>query len=149
MNIQFDFSALQRTKWYEYAVRFFFGGAITVVTAILAKRYGPVWGGLFLAFPAIFPASATLIEKHEKEKKQGAGISETIRGRQAAALDARGAALGSTGLAVFALTIWKLLPSWNAALVLLVGTALWLALSTLIWLLRKRRHSSGFRRRAQ
>lgn len=149
MNIQFDFSALQRTKWYEYAVRFFFGGAITVVTGILAKRYGPVWGGLFLAFPAIFPASATLVEKHEKEKKQGAGISETIRGRQAAALDARGAALGSTGLAVFALIVWKLLPSWNAALVLLAGTALWLALSALIWRLRKRRHSSGFRRRAQ
>jgi hypothetical protein len=149
MNIQFDFSALQRTKWYEYAVRFFFGGAITVVTGILAKRYGPVWGGLFLAFPAIFPASATLVEKHEKEKKQRAGISETIRGRQAAALDARGAALGSTGLAVFALTVWKLLPVWNAALVLLIGIAFWLALSVLIWPLWKRRHSRGLKRGSQ
>jgi hypothetical protein len=30
---------------------------------------GPRVGGLFLAFPAIFPASATLVEKHEKQKK--------------------------------------------------------------------------------
>jgi hypothetical protein len=141
MRIQFDFSAIKKTKWYEYAVRFFFGGAVTVVAGILAKRYGPVWGGLFLAFPAIFPATATLVEKHEKEKKQRAGRSDTIRGRQAAALDARGAALGSTGLALFALTVWKLLPAWNAALVLLVGIALWLALSVLIWLLSKRRPS--------
>ncbi len=141
MRIQFDFSAIKKTKWYEYAVRFFFGGAVTVVAGILAKRYGPVWGGLFLAFPAIFPATATLVEKHEKEKKQRAGLSDTIRGRQAAALDARGAALGSTGLALFALTVWKLLPAWNAALVLLVGIALWLALSVLIWLLSKRRPS--------
>ena len=35
-----------------------------------AKRYGPGVAGLFLAFPAIFPAGATLIEKHEKEKKR-------------------------------------------------------------------------------
>src|ERR1700722_14016446 len=103
MRIQFDFSAIKKTKWYEYAVRFFFGGAVTVVAGILAKRYGPVWGGLFLALPAIFPPAATWVEKQEKEKKQRADLSFTIRGRQAAALDARGAALGSTGLALFAL----------------------------------------------
>jgi hypothetical protein len=55
-----------------------------------------------LAFPAILPASATLVEKHEREKKQAAGILQMIRGRQAAALEARGAAMGSIGLAVFA-----------------------------------------------
>src|ERR1700733_11735297 len=99
MNIEVDMSALQKTKWYEYLVRFLFGGAITVVTGLIAKRYGPSFGGLFLAFPAIFPASATLVEKHEKEKKLQAGISKTIRGQQAAALDARGATLGSVGLA--------------------------------------------------
>jgi hypothetical protein len=37
MIVQADFSALARTKWYEYALRFLFGGAITVVTGILAK----------------------------------------------------------------------------------------------------------------
>ena len=73
------------TKWYEYALRFLFGGATTVVTGVPASRYGPVFGGLFLAFPAIFPASATLVEKHEREKKQRAGIAKTIRGREVAA----------------------------------------------------------------
>jgi hypothetical protein len=29
---------------------------------LLAKKFGSTVGGLFLAFPAIFPASATLIE---------------------------------------------------------------------------------------
>lgn len=69
MRVGFDISDLKDTKWYELAVRFLFGGAITAVTGILANRYGPVFGGLFLAFPALFPASATLLEKHEREKK--------------------------------------------------------------------------------
>jgi succinate-acetate transporter protein len=110
MRVHFDISALKATKWYEYALRFLFGGAITVITGVLARRYGPVFGGLFLAFPAIFPASATLVEKHEREKKQRAGIAKTIRGREAAALDARGAAIGSIGLIGFAFTAWRLAP---------------------------------------
>jgi hypothetical protein len=70
MRIQIDASALTQTKWYEYAVRFIFGGVITPVAGLIAKKYGPVVGGLFLTFPAIFPASATLIEKHEEERKK-------------------------------------------------------------------------------
>jgi hypothetical protein len=61
-----------------------------VIAGLLAKQFGPVFGGLFLAFPAIFPASVTLVEKHEREKKQKAGIMNSVRGRQAAALDAPG-----------------------------------------------------------
>jgi len=137
VTVQVDLSALTKTKWHEYAVRFLFGGAVTVVTGLLAKRYGPVFGGLFLAFPAIFPASVTLVEKHEREKKQKAGISKTIRGRQAAALDARGAAIGSIGLACFALVVWKLLPIWSGPATLLAALSIWLASSILIWRLRK------------
>jgi len=90
MRVHFDISDLKDTKWYELAVRFLYGGAITAITGLLANRYGPVFGGLFLAFPALFPASATLLEKHEEEKKRRAGIANTTRGREAAALDARG-----------------------------------------------------------
>lgn len=61
------------------------------------QKFGPVFGGLFLAFPAIFPASATLLEKHERDKKRKAGIASTVRGRLAAALDARGAVMGAFG----------------------------------------------------
>ena len=74
MLIQVDPSALGQTKWHEYAVRFLFGGLITAIAGIIAKKFGPGVGGLFLAFPAIFPASATLIEKHEKEKKESEGL---------------------------------------------------------------------------
>jgi hypothetical protein len=73
------------------------------------ERIRSGFGGLFLAFPAIFPASATMVEKHEREKKREAGIFNSYRGRQAAALDARGAAIGSIGLACFAFAVWKLL----------------------------------------
>lgn len=143
MPIHFELSALRQTKWYEYAVRFLFGGTITVVTGLIAKRYGPVFGGLFLAFPAIFPASATLIETHEKRKKLQAGISGTMRGRFAAALDARGAALGTIGLVFFALTVWKLLPLWNTAATLLVALVVWLIFSVLVWDLRKKWRKSS------
>jgi uncharacterized protein DUF3147 len=139
MAIRIDISAVTRTKWYEYGVRFAFGGAITVVAGLLAKKFGPLFGGLFLAFPAIFPASATLVEKHEQEKKRKAGIRQTIRGRQAAALDARGAAMGSIGLACFAVLAWKLLPHENALVALFFSLCGWLSVSILIWRLHKSR----------
>jgi hypothetical protein len=137
MRVYFDASVLRRTKWYEYASRFLFGGAITLIAGILAKRCGPVFGGLFLAFPAIFPSSVTLVEEHERQKKQRAGIPQTIRGRLAAALDARGAAMGSIGLACFGLVVWKFLPVWKSAPVLLVALVIWFGVSFLIWRARK------------
>jgi hypothetical protein len=145
MRIEVDLSALKRIRWYEYALRFLFGGAVTVATGLVAQRYGPVLGGLFLAFPAIFPAGATLVEKHETEKKRRAGITDKARGRKAAALDARGAAMGSIALAGFGLFVWQLLPAWNAALCLAAALAAWVAMAVLIWQLGKYRHRSAGR----
>jgi hypothetical protein len=135
--VEFDISALKRTQWYEYALRFFFGGAVTVAAGMIAKHYGPVVGGVFLAFPAIFPASATLVQKHETEKKQKAGIVDRSRGRRAAALDARGAARGSLGLAAFAFVLWRLFPKWNAGLTLILALVVWLALTLALWNLHR------------
>jgi Protein of unknown function (DUF3147) len=137
MRVSLDLSALRKTKWYEYAVRFFFGGIITVLAGLIGKVYGPTVGGLFLAFPAIFPAGATLVEKHERERKRKAGIRQTRRGRQAAALDAYGAALGAAGLWCFGLVVWQLLPGHNPALVLIAGTVVWIMVSILLWRIRK------------
>jgi hypothetical protein len=78
MHIQVDPSALRQTKWHEYAVRFLVGGLITAAAGVIAKKFGPTVGGLFLAFPAIFPAGATLIEKHEEQKKEKKGIIEEL-----------------------------------------------------------------------
>jgi hypothetical protein len=141
MKVSAQLSALKTTKWYEYAARFLLGGCVTVVAGLLAKYYGPVFGGLFLAFPAIFPASATLVEKHQRQKKRRAGIIETTRGQQAAGLDAGGAILGSLGLAVFALIIWKLLPVWNVWIVFMTAVVCWLGVSVGLWLIRKKHFS--------
>ena len=137
MRIRFNLAALKQIKWNEYLTRFLLGGAITVITGLIAKHFGPVVGGLFLAFPAIFPSGATLIEKHEREKKRRAGIPRTMRGRLAAALDARGAALGTLALAAFGALIWQLLPLYNAVVIFTGALALWLALAILMWRIRK------------
>lgn len=138
MQIKVDLSVLGQTKWYEYAVRFLFGGLITAVAGIIAKRFGPSIGGLFLAFPAIFPASATLIEKHEKQKKEKKGLQGTERGREAASIDAAGSAMGSIGLLAFALLVWQFLPGHSTWMVLMAATAAWLTVSMLTWRVRKR-----------
>src|ERR1700729_2852006 len=101
MIVQFNPSALRQIRWYEYLVRFGLGGVMTVIAGLIAARFGPVVGGLFLAFPAIFPASATLIEKHARQRKEKAGLAGARRGKEAAALDAAGAVLGSIGLIGF------------------------------------------------
>ena len=69
MRIRINLASLKQIRWHEYLTRFLLGGIITVATGLIAKHFGPVIGGLFLAFPAIFPAGATLIEKHEREKE--------------------------------------------------------------------------------
>ena len=119
-------------------VRFVFGGLITAIAGLIAQKYGAGVGGLFLAFPAIFPAGATLIEKHETEKKQEHGLHGTERGREAASVDAAGAAMGTIGLLVFALLVWRFLPSHTHWLVLAAATLVWLVVSVFVWQLRKR-----------
>jgi hypothetical protein len=114
---------------FEYGLRFLAGGIAVSAFAMLGDT-------LFLAFPAIFPASATLIEKHVRERKEKAGLRGARRGKEAAALDAAGAALGSFGLAAFGLVIWLLIvrsPAWALAL----AAVSWLAVAMLAWQVRR------------
>jgi hypothetical protein len=133
MKVKASTAALKQTKWYEYAARFFIGGAVTVFTGLVAKKFGPTVGGLFLAFPAIFPASATLIEKHEKQKRERAGMPPGHRGQDAAALDAAGAAMGSIGMITFAIFVWFALPRYPTWAALIGGAIVWFAASLSIW----------------
>jgi hypothetical protein len=137
MLIKIDIGALKKTRGSEYLVRFVLGGAITVLTGLIAKHYGAALGGLFLAFPAIFPASATLVERHERDKKRRAGITNSMRGRLSAALDARGAVLGAMALIPFAAITWIALPIARAPLVLSVAMITWFALAVILWRLRR------------
>jgi hypothetical protein len=68
--------------------------------------FGPVEGGLFLAFPAIFPASASLIESHQKQEKLELRFDGTNRGRVASSTDAAGAFAATIGLAGFGFVCW-------------------------------------------
>jgi hypothetical protein len=140
MIVDAKLAALKSTKPHEYALRFLFGGIVTVIAGVIAKRYGPVIGGLFLAFPAIFPASVTLIENHEKQRKRDAGFDGTRRGRIAASLEAAGTFLGGLALLLFAFVLYRYLPTHNSVLALTIASFSWLALSVTLWLFAKRRH---------
>src|SRR5689334_8855039 len=137
MVVYLNTSALRETKWYQFAIRFALGGLVTAVAGLIAKKYGASFGGLFLAFPAIFPASATLVEKHERQKKHRAGLQGSIRGREAAALDAAGAAVGCIGLAGFALVVWLFLVPYETWIVFGCAALLWLGSSGLCWRIQK------------
>jgi len=137
VKIKFDVSGLHRSKWYEYMIRFVFGGTVTALAGVIAEHFGPEIGGLFLAFPAIFPAAATLIEKHEKQKAERAGEEGRKRARAAAGADAAGAVMGSIGLMAFALIVWQTLPNSRLAIVLAGATLAWLVASFLTWEIRE------------
>src|SRR5918911_335950 len=107
--------------WRVYAVRFAFGGLITAFAGFLGTKYGHAVGGLFLAFPAILPASLTLVKKHE--------------GEVAAGDDAAGAVAGSIGLIVFGALVWALATRLAAWQLLLLATIAWLVVSVIVWLL--------------
>jgi hypothetical protein len=125
-------SAARQTSRSQYAIRFVLGGLSTVLAGWIARQWGPTIGGLFLAMPAIFCASATLIETHERTRKARLGLRGERRGRQAAALDAAGTTAGSVALLVFALFAWQSLPylsGWSLGLAIVA----WLAVAILVW----------------
>jgi hypothetical protein len=137
VKIKIDASALRQSHWYQYLVRFFFGGVVTASAGVVANRFGPAVGGLFLAFPAIFPAAATLIDDLEKEKKERIGADGSPRGRTAAGMDALGSSLGSIGLIAFALVVWQRLPKSNLAILLASATLAWFLISVSLWEMRE------------
>jgi len=140
MQIKVHTDTLKQTRWYECVIRFVLGGVISVVAYLMAKKFGSTVGGLFLAFPAIFPASATLVEKHEREKKEEKGLHGSERGRDAAALDAAGAALGSLGLFAFAACLWQVLPDHSPWIVMIGAGVLWFLTSCCLWFVREHRN---------
>lgn len=138
MLVAISTSGLKKAKWYEYLMRFAIGGLVTAGAGALAKKFGPSFGGLFLAFPAILAASATLVEKHERERKEEKGLGGLYRGRHAAGADAAGAAMGSVGLFGFAWLAWKMIPGHGIWETISSATALWAVVSAAVWWLWKR-----------
>jgi hypothetical protein len=135
--VKLSLSALKDTQWYEYLIRFVLGGAVTAFTGVVSSLFGASVGGLFLALPAIFCASATLIASHEKRRKREVGASGRRRGQQAAALDAAGAALGSLGMLAFALTFWLLVERKDIA-AFVAALVAWTVISIAAWWIWRR-----------
>jgi hypothetical protein len=138
MLIGINVAKLREGKPHEYLTRFLFGGAVTVVATLIARHYGPVIGGLFLAFPGIFAPGLSMTETHAIERKAKAGANGTLFARAEASVEAAGASAGALGLAAFALVLWKGLPTHSLALILPLAGAAWLFVSVLLWWLRKR-----------
>jgi hypothetical protein len=138
--VRFSPTSLKESRWYEYLIRFVLGGAATVFTGLISSRYGASVGGLFLALPAIFCASATLIEKHEIRRKRKAGLSGERRGQMAAAVDSAGAALGALGMLVFA-AVFGLTVERSVAGAFIAASFAWLVVSIAAWYVRRKMRS--------
>jgi hypothetical protein len=139
--IRFSASSLKEGRWYEYLIRFALGGAATIFTGLISSRYGAFIGGLFLALPAIFCASATLIEKHEIRRKREAGFSGERRGQMAAAVDSAGAALGAVGMLTFAI-VFSLTVETSIAAAFICASFAWLLISVAAWYVRRKTRSA-------
>ncbi|OPY98612.1 hypothetical protein A5906_31385 [Bradyrhizobium sacchari] len=136
MLVKLSPSALKQTRWYEYAIRFALGGLATVLAGAMGASFGTPIGGLFLALPAIFCASATLIESHERRAKEKAGLDGRRRGQEAAALDAAGAAMGSIGLAAFA-AVFYVTVAVSSVAAFVAAIFAWAVVSVSAWWMRR------------
>ncbi|WP_198168503.1 DUF3147 family protein [Herbidospora yilanensis] len=99
------------------AVRFAVGALIFVVAGLIADRWGPVVGGIFLAVPAVVAAALALVEARER------------RGRP----DVKGAALGAAGLIGFAGCVWGLAVTVPAWLALVIATVVWAVMADILY----------------
>lgn len=108
-------SKLKEVEPHELAIRFAFGATISVVAGVVSLLFGPKAGGLFLAFPAILPATLTLLEKKE--------------GADAALHDIEGAVFGALGLVAFAVTAMWTLPSMPVGTALATAFGVWIVVA--------------------
>jgi len=141
---ELDHDALQnegsRVKQDGMITRFglFFGGLVTAIAGVIAKQFGAAVGGLFLAFPAIFPASATLIEKREKQKKEKKGHTAPRAEGKPRVWAPPAQRWGASVCSCLLLIVWHFIPNHRAWAVLKIATLAGLGVSVMRWMIRKR-----------
>lgn len=116
----------------------FFGGLITAIAGVIAKQFGPAVGGLFLAFPAIFPASATLMEKDESQKKEKRDYTAPRAEGKPRVWTPLAQRWGASVCSCLLLIVWHFIPNHRACAVLQIGTLVGLGVSVMMWMIRKR-----------
>ena len=122
--ISFDGAQLRTVKLGELAIRFAFGFGVSIVAGLVTLTFGNHVGGLFLAFPAILPASLTLIGEKD--------------GDEQAQLSAAGAVLGAVGMVAFAATAFLLFDSVHPAAAEGVALLGWAGVSVGLYLTARR-----------
>jgi uncharacterized membrane protein (GlpM family) len=100
----------------DLVIRFVFGAAVATVASLIGILLGLRTGGLMLAFPAILPATLTLIEQEESD--------------HSARDDDLGSVLGALGLVAFGAVAWWLIPRAGAPAALVTACLAWLGTST-------------------
>jgi hypothetical protein len=84
---RFRAGRIREASYTDMAVRFAFGGTISVVAALIGAVTTESIGGIFTAFPAILVASLTLIDKQEDPEHASYDARWELRwGRSASSL---------------------------------------------------------------
>jgi PncC family amidohydrolase len=117
---QLDLGKLRAIRAKDFLVRFGFGFVVSVIAAVIGDVAGARIGGLFLAFPAILPATLTLVERKE-------GIAQALS-------DIRGATLGAIGMIAFAV-VMVLTVRHSPALAVPAALLGWVVVSAVAYLL--------------
>lgn len=108
--VRVEWSRALKQKPNELAMRFALGAVIAVAAGVAGQVFGPRFGGLFLAFPAVLPAAITLVQRRE--------------GTDKAEVDALGAILGAVAMIPLALSVVVLIrPLGTVPALLIAGTA--------------------------
>jgi len=108
-----------KRKPADYLTRFAFGAGISLVAGIIGMVFGPKVGGVLLGFPAILPASLTLIEKKE--------------GKEDASIDSLGAILGAIAMVGFAVVVTLWVTTWGVVASLAGALLVWLIVAAVLY----------------
>jgi hypothetical protein len=114
-RIGVELGRLREVSLRDLGIRFAAGAATSLGAALIGTFVGSRPSGPFLAFPAIYMAGLTLIERKEGEEE--------------ATATARGAVVGALALAAFAIVVDFLTGRIAWPLALLAGLGVWFAVA--------------------
>jgi hypothetical protein len=110
-----DFGAVREISPAALALRFAFGAGVSVIAGLIGVAAGQRAGGVFLAAPAVLPATLTIIEKQE--------------GRGPAVTEVQGSVIGAVALIGFALVAAASTGKIPLGAALLAALATWVAVA--------------------
>ena len=83
----------------EFTLRALLAGTVIAVAVLLSHYAGPLWGGIFITFPAAFLSSMYLFSSKHGIEKAGSLL--------------KGMVIGSSGTVLFTVLLYFLLPAYG------------------------------------